>query len=207
MRKYEEIMERIKVSSEMRERILAGSEKELATPMQQLLPLRNRRRYVAAAGITIFLLGAIALPQLLKNWSSREPDLTQGSFVVTEVATKKELEKTVGFTMPDLEKTEQKAEEVAYYAYGKDVAEVIYQSADQKIVFRKSTGGEENSGDYTAYSAELTQTIAGQSVTLKGEAGFYRLAVWTDGEFSYSVRLEREVSAEELMVIVKKLAE
>ena len=65
----------------------------------------------------------------------------------------------------------------------------------------------DNSGDYTAYPAELTEMIGDQSVTLKGEAGFYRLAVWTDGEFSYSVRLEREASAEELMVIVKKLAE
>ena len=201
-------MEKIEVSADMRERILAGIQKEFTAGSVQDFSLLKYRRYLAAAACAaIFLIGLIFLPQLIKNWSGQEPELSQGNFAITEAADGKELEQIVGFGLPDLEQAVPGAEEAFYCAYGRDMAEIVYQSSKQRIVFRKSLGSEDNSGDYIAYPVVLTRNIAGQSVTIKGEADLYRLAVWADGQFSYSVRLEQAVSAEEIAVIVQKLAE
>ena len=49
-----------------------------------------------------------------------------------------------------------------------------------------SVGAEDHSGDW---NAQQTITAAGCTVTLKGETGSYTLAIWTDGNYSYSLSL------------------
>ncbi len=52
-----------------------------------------------------------------------------------------------------------------------------------------SVGTEDHSGDWNEYPAQQTITAAGCTVTLKGETGSYTLAIWTDGNYSYSLSL------------------
>ena len=52
-----------------------------------------------------------------------------------------------------------------------------------------SVGAEDHSGDWNEYPAQQTITAAGCTVTLKGETGSYTLAIWTDGNYSYSLSL------------------
>ena len=54
---------------------------------------------------------------------------------------------------------------------------------------RQSVGAEDHSGDWNEYPAQQTITAAGCTVTLKGETGSYTLAIWTDGNYSYSLSL------------------
>ena len=52
-----------------------------------------------------------------------------------------------------------------------------------------SVGTEDHSDDWNEYPAQQTITAAGCTVTLKGETGSYTLAIWTDGNYSYSLSL------------------
>lgn len=55
------------------------------------------------------------------------------------------------------------------------------------VTYRQSLGTEDNSGDVTAYEKEISVTIDGCSVTLKGDGQQFFLAVWSDGTYSYSI--------------------
>jgi len=62
-------------------------------------------------------------------------------------------------------------------------------------------GDEDNSGDYNPYAETVELIVNGQTVTLKGDGGVYTLALWTDGEFSYSLRFSAGISKAEWTVV------
>ena len=47
--------------------------------------------------------------------------------------------------------------------------------------------------------------VNGKSVTIKGTADGYVLAVWNDGEYAYSVSVEKAHSQEELTGLVEQV--
>ena len=67
------------------------------------------------------------------------------------------------------------------------IIQVIYTNGEKEICIRKGTGTGDISGDYNVYNTTLTKELDGSDVTLKGNDGQYRLAIWTDGEYAYSV--------------------
>ena len=66
---------------------------------------------------------------------------------------------------------------------------VLRRFAALAACLRQSVGAEDHSGDWNEYPAQQTITAAGCTVTLKGETGSYTLAIWTDGNYSYSLSL------------------
>lgn len=60
---------------------------------------------------------------------------------------------------------------------------------ERAAYIRKAPGADDISGDWNEYPAQQTITAAGCTVTLKGETGSYTLAIWTDGNYSYSLSL------------------
>lgn len=73
--------------------------------------------------------------------------------------------------------------------YWNELAEICYSGQGQTAVFRKSMGEQDNSGDYNSYGQIKEISVGNRCVTLKGDDDLYVLAVWFDGEFSYSLRL------------------
>ena len=72
-------------------------------------------------------------------------------------------------------------------------ADIRGQIAD----LRTSAGTEDNSGDYTDYPAVTELTVGTVTAELRGEAAErYTLAVWTDGQYAYSLRLSDGQSTE-----------
>ena len=65
---------------------------------------------------------------------------------------------------------------------------------DQTATYRQSLGTADNSGDDTLY--EDTQVILENNATLKGQDQRYTLALWTDGTYTYSLRLSSGLSAD-----------
>ena len=59
---------------------------------------------------------------------------------------------------------------------------------DQTAVFRKSPGSGDISGNYEDFETVSEVAVSPYVVTLKGQAGAYRLALWSDGEFAYSLQ-------------------
>lgn len=58
------------------------------------------------------------------------------------------------------------------------------------MLFRKARGTDDISGDYNVYSDVKEITVNEVSVTLKGDEGQYKLAIWQQDGFAYSLNYE-----------------
>ena len=123
----------------------------------------------------------------------------------TDHGTLKEAEEDAGFKIqiPD-EIRGVKA--VAFRNLGTEMLEVIYYDGDAEVArVRKGTGAEDISGDYVIDSEVKTVEVGEKSVTIKKEAEDCYLAVWTDGDYSYSVSVQTPFSQEELTGLVEQV--
>lgn len=206
MNKYDRIMEHVTLSEAARKRILNNAARE-ASHGNPVVPFPVFRRYIrpmtAAACLVLLLTCTVAVPQLISRNTPTETAGDEfgpvlGVFHVTEAASASELAETVGFAVETSEVLEDRASEISYLAYGKDLAEIRYQNADSDIRFRKSPGSEDNSGDYNEYPSVLTCTAAKRTVLLKGEGESFSLAIWEEDGYSYSLSVSPGVSQETL---------
>ena len=90
---------------------------------------------------------------------------------------------------------------------GDKIIEVIFTESDSdiEIRLRKGEGSEDISGDYNdyAYSSEIN---SGKSYTVKGDSeNVLKLAVWTDGNFTYSVTSDNGLTSEIFNEIVNSV--
>ena len=124
-----------------------------------------------------------------------------------EVSSVKELSDLVGFEVKELEAIPFAVQQASYISISREVAEIIYTGADQELIYRKSKGTEDNSGNYVVYSEEAKRSVDGYEVTVKGDDGRCSLAVWTDGTYSYSIQMREgeSVSYEELDAMIEKM--
>lgn len=196
-RKYDEIMSRILVTDAMRSRILA--QLESAGQPASRGPFILRRTLAAAACLAVVLAGISVLPRIA---SPQPVETPPGPVTVVpnlqEVSSAQALSALVGFPVSDLDALPFLVEQSTYTAYGDALAQIRCEGDSQWALFRKSAGTEDNSGDYTTYTAQTSYDLDGLSVTLKGEADqSYVLALWTDGSYSYSLRLSQPLTVEQ----------
>lgn len=190
-RAYDEIMERVAVTEQMRQRILARVENADLSLAGNTVRVPGIRRYWAAAACAALLLvGAAVLPQYLDlQQTESRPGHVETVSPFTEVSSLTELEETVGFEVEELTELPFPVTDTVYTAFGSEMAEIRYCGEGETAVLRKALGTEDPSGDYTQYEAEQELSVNGTSVMLKGGNGQYLLALWQKGDFAYSVRL------------------
>ena len=68
-------------------------------------------------------------------------------------------------------------EHTEYTAYWQELAQVSYTGDDKTLIYRKSLGEEDNSGDYTNYENHLDIEVGRASVQLKGNGENFNLAI------------------------------
>lgn len=189
-RAYDEIMEHVIVTEQMRQRVLAGVEAADLGHAGSTVRVPYLRRYGAAAACAALLLvGAAVLPQYFEMQHSQRPGQVETVPRFTEVSTLAELEDTVGFAIEELTELPFPVTDTVYTAFGREMAEIRYCGETETAVLRKAVGVDDPSGDYTQYAEELVLEVNGTSVTLKGENGRYVLALWQEGDYAWSVRL------------------
>lgn len=179
--KYEEIMDRIEVTPEMRQRILHN----LETEQQRIKKHRFPRQLLALAACLVLAVCC---------WFIRNPkqadDPEQGVLFVNQIENVDSLqalsEKT-GIPLSELSGLPFSADRTEYVSYWENLAEIQYFGGTDSLCYRKSVGTEDNSGDHNSYSQVETRNISGKSVTLKGENDAFTLAIWTDGSYAYSI--------------------
>lgn len=186
MTKYDEVMEKLEVTPEMRARILQNVETQMAEPRKK--PNRLRRFAALAACLAILLVGAAALPKLISSPTPEESETTIANGMV-EVASKEELSEAVGFPIKSAQSLPFFPQSIYYTSYWGEMAQIDYANGGSMACFRQSLGEEDNSGDWNEYPAKESFTVNGCAVTLKGEADSYTLAIWQDGTYSYSLSL------------------
>ena len=182
--KYDEIMDRIEVTPEMRQRVLDHLQNAQETRRK-----RSAWRYVlsAAACLAVILCCYI--------FRQREP-ITQVIPQIETVNTLQELSEKTGIPLKELTAISFEVSETEYVSYWENLAEILYSGQDNQLCYRKSAGTEDNSGDYNVYQQEQALTISGLSVTLKGNDDGCCLAVWTDGTYAYSVSVTSPLTEE-----------
>ena len=196
-KEYDEIMEHLQVTPQMRQRILEHIEEaDLSTPKKVLRFPALKKALSLAACFVLLLAGVMALPQLLSRSEAELPPVldSQG---IEEVASLEELSKLVGFEIKEDFSLPFEETERSYVSYWNELAEIDYAGEGQSAVYRQSPGTEENSGDYTPYSQSVALKLDGRTVTLKGDQDAFPLALWTEGGYAYSLRLSKALSAED----------
>lgn len=86
-----------------------------------------------------------------------------------------------------------------------NMIEVIYQGEQEQLTVRKAVGTEDISGDFTAYSDVNTEEVNDLSVTMKGNNGKVMVAAWTDGSYTYAVRIATGLEHDSLVDIVSSI--
>lgn len=186
MTKYDEVMEKLEVTPEMRARILQNVETQMAEPCKK--PNRLRRFAALAACLAVLLMGAMALPKFISSPVPEESETMIANGMV-EVTSKEELSEAVGFPVKSAQSLPFFPQSIYYTSYWGEMAQIDYANGGSMACFRQSLGEEDNSGDWSEYPAQKSLTVNGCAVTLKGEADSYTLAIWQDGTYSYSLSL------------------
>ena len=197
---YDEIMEKVKVTPEMRQRVLERIARENAVSFGVERFPALRKYLPAAACLILLLAGTVALPRLLNRTEPEPPVLTAPNIV--EAASIQELSGLVGFEVTADFSLPFEIEKTAYYSYWNEMAEIEYSGAGCSAVYRQSPGTDDNSGDYNIYSDTAEIVVNDLHVTLKGNGGLYVLATWTDGTYAYSLSISPGVSAEDWHTIL-----
>lgn len=187
--KYDELMDKIEVTDAMRARIL----RNVSAAAPKKTPVR--RYALLAACLAVVLLGAVCVPKLMDPAPQGEQVAIANGMI--EVADAAALADALGFPAAEAAELPFDVEETTYTSYWGELAEIRYAGGAQIADLRTSAGTEDNSGDYTDYPDVTELTVGTVTAELRGEAAErYTLAVWTDGQYAYSLRLSDGQSTE-----------
>ena len=197
---YRELMEQVNLTPEARERILTNVQQaDLSPQSEKVVPFPRRRqtwrRWASLAACLVVVVAAVlAVPQLQAEPNETTPPQLTGT-PFHQVDTLAALSDAVGFPVTEPSALPFDLVNTTYTAYDEGTAEITYTGPDgQTATYRQSRGSEGNSGDYNLYPD--TQTLPEQNATLKGQDQSYTLALWTDGTYTYSLRLSSALSAD-----------
>lgn len=92
-------------------------------------------------------------------------------------------------------------------AIDKEMLQVFYEKGDAEILIRKApeAQGKDISGDNNEYAKVSKVKKNGKTITIKGTAKKKNLAIWSDGDYSYSVSSSKGLSQKALLKIVKQV--
>lgn len=204
-RKYDEVMEKIEVTHEMRQRILSNiqdmdlSEKK---PAKVIRFPKWRQLTTLAACFALLLVGALTLPNYLTQGSIPTDMVGNPVGDIVEVTSVQELSQAVGFDVDDLNNLPFTPEQTTYLSYWQEMAEIVYTGEGQTATYRKAPGIADVSGDSNEYTAETVIQADGCSVALKGTGETYVLAIWNNGDYSYSLALSQGIPADQWETII-----
>ena len=194
--KYEEIMDRIEVTPEMRQRVLYNVEAARARKKRQTM----RQLVTLAACLAVVVCCWFAW----KPRQAQEPEQgIMGTAQIETVESVQALSKKTGIPLAELTDIPFAVDHTEYVSYWEELAEIQYFGETDSLRYRKSQGAEDNSGDYNEYAQMETVDISGNTVTLKGEKDLYSLAQWTDGSYAYSISVTAPISQEVFTALIE----
>ena len=193
MNKYNEIMERLTVSDEMREKLIAGVGKADKRKIGMIRASTLKRVAAIAACLVLLLAGAI----VLKNLSKNEVPVTAGGYSTggpddmpvapLQYNSASELSEASGIFIEDLENVPFVPTETVYQYYDNGIAEIVYSDGEEVLSYRVSYGDEDNSGDCNEYAEVFQKEIDGAVYTLKGDGELIYCALYRRGDSSCSI--------------------
>lgn len=203
--KYNEIMEKVEVTDEMRERILANVSDKAAQKDKKIQTFPTwKRMSTLAACVAIMLLCATTLPSIINTNNPTEGDLATTNEII-ECEDVDELSQYAGFDINELTGIPFDVVKCSYTWWFDATAQIEYIGDDNVITYRVAESEEDISGDYNEYSQIKEETVHNIKVTIKGKADKAYLAVWTSGRYAYAICSSEGISDTEMMAIIELL--
>ncbi len=207
-KRYDEVMKKVEVTDAMRRRILANLDSMDLDAAPAAKPIRFpviKRLMPLAACLVLILAGVFSL-RLLTPVETPPPTPSGGGVLaingIVQVADAGALSDAVGFPVREPAALPFRVVETTFFSRWGEVAEIVYTGEEQTATFRQSLGGGDNSGDYSVYAETLVREMDGLPVTLKGDGQAYSLAVWSDGTYAYSIRVESGLTLPEWEAVI-----
>lgn len=208
MTKYNEIMLKVSVTPEMRERVLAGIAKHCpSSKPAKAQPSRKSRRgfmWIPVAAAVCLLIVAVILISLLRQRMETGVPIVASSHSIEEYGTLEDLADASGFSVlhvPDIPFTVTKT--IYTNAFG--IARIDYYGAEaEMLTFSKAEeDGSDISGDHNEYASVEDFETDGVRIILKGNDGIVSLASWTKDGFAYAIQLAPGIEPETVKAIVE----
>lgn len=86
------------------------------------------------------------------------------------------------------------------------MVEVICTDEQQLLRIRKALSGEDISGDYNQYPQEQTVMAGEREVTLRGQDDLVYVAVWSQGEASFSITVSDGAEQQQLLALIEEIS-
>ena len=214
MKRYDEIMDRIKVTNDMRSRILENIEAEdIAAERRRKQTGRMVTKLLSMAACLAVIVAAAAALRSPEHVSTSDdlqpnegdaPGFVQGGADIIEVDSADALSAAVGFEVKDID-LPFTPEQTEYISYWHELAEINYTGEGKTARYRKAAGTENCSGDYNVYTDVTKLEANGTTATLKGDDGQYTLVIWTDGSYSYSLSLSDGLSLSDWQTLISSI--
>ena len=203
--RYNEIMDNIQVTDEMRDRIMRKiDETDFNRETKNRSSFHKYSKMISlAACLAIICIGIIGGKLLISN--KEDNLLEQATPDIVEYTTIDELNKNAGFEIEEVKNVPFHVIKTTYTLYYGELAEITYSNDQEKLEYRKAVGEEDISGDYNEYSKEKKCIIDQYEVTIKGNMSGYTLAIWTKDGYSYSLNLSRSASEDEILELIKNI--
>ena len=212
--KYNEIMDKIEVTEDMRQRVLKNVEEECTNANNIVqFPSRNKKKYASLVGVAAVAAVCIIAGKGIIGNTPTVSDNPEGDVMIqgpVEAGSAQELSNNVGFDVEDVLVLFNSATDVHYTAIG-DIAQIVYTTADNKVTWRKAPGSDDISGDYNTYATIVEKEIDGINMTIKGNENennvdkFFNVT-WTKDGYSYSLSFENGVDLTEIEEIINSNA-
>ena len=212
MSKYNEIMKKVYVTDEMKSRILGNideyfSKKKNAGKKSFYLAFCG----VAAAALLMIIVrpwdNNVARPINPGTNSVGEGSTVLGVNPMQNYASAEELSKAAGFNVPEIKSLPFKPSETEYMTLGEGFAQITYLSDDDRLIYRKSTDKEDNSGNYNPYDYVGEVSVNDIKVTVKGTKEALNLAIWNDGTYEHSISVEKAVDKDVMIKMIEEVIE
>ncbi|MEG2928720.1 MAG: hypothetical protein RR846_04140 [Oscillospiraceae bacterium] len=146
--------------------------------------------YVLCAVMAVSLVGCATTPDSSGKSEGEKEGGTQLANPFVDCETLTDAAKLSGFEITLPSAMPQGYSQDAIRAVKDDMLEIIYKNADSSITLRKAKGSEDVSGDYTQYPETQALEIDKVTVNTKGDKGLVNVAIWTQGEFSFSASFD-----------------
>jgi hypothetical protein len=206
MNKYRSSLEKIKVTSQMEERILrnVSSKKEQGEVIKKQPYLKWIKPVGTIAACFAIVIGIMSVYPTFMNNNGRNQQITHPN-PISNAKGVNELKKAVPFELfvPEKLPTEYKIDKTSVIS-GK-LAQIIYSDGSNKITYRAAKGAEDISGDYISYEESDVVKIGDAEVTLKGSNTLINLATWIKDDCSYSLSFSTGIEKETVISIIESM--
>lgn len=208
--KYNEVMDKIELSAEARQRILGNIQSiERNTPKRgKVIQFPQWKRWAAlAACAAIVLLAAVTLNPNTNIDTDEQPGNVQVVNPYVDYETFADAAQAVGFALNAPETVDGYSGEKSFQVVDGSMIQIVYtDDGGNRLFVRKEADDADISGDFNTYAEVNTVTVNGCDVTLKGSGGNVSTAIWTSHGYSYAVSADIPMSIETMTSLIAEVA-